>query len=147
LLDLGAKPKDRVGVIGANCPEWMLTMQGCNRTRCAAATTGLSAATAAAAEVSAGPCIGSKGMGGSTAVGVLAPERCHGDTWHAPQHWLAPKAAICLGCLPVLRLFTISAAAEYCAACQVLVSRHERRPSLLYCAACAGVTLPSLLHA
>jgi hypothetical protein len=22
-------------VIGANCPEWMLTMQGCNRTRCA----------------------------------------------------------------------------------------------------------------
>lgn len=35
LLDLGVKPKDRVGVIGANCPEWMLTMQGCNRTRCA----------------------------------------------------------------------------------------------------------------
>lgn len=33
LLDLGVKPKDRVGVIGANCPEWMLTMQGCNRTR------------------------------------------------------------------------------------------------------------------
>lgn len=32
-MDLGLKPQDRVGVIGSNCPEWMLTMQGCNRTR------------------------------------------------------------------------------------------------------------------
>lgn len=32
-LDLGLQPKDRVGVFGANCPEWMLAMQGCNRTR------------------------------------------------------------------------------------------------------------------
>lgn len=32
-LTLGLKPKDRVGVFGANCPEWMLAMQGCNRTR------------------------------------------------------------------------------------------------------------------
>lgn len=33
-LHLGLQPKDRVGVFGANCPEWMLAMQGCNRTRC-----------------------------------------------------------------------------------------------------------------
>lgn len=32
-LDVGLKPRDRVGVIGSNCPEWMITMQGCNRTR------------------------------------------------------------------------------------------------------------------
>jgi hypothetical protein len=33
-LTLGLQPKDRVGVFGANSPEWMLAMQGCNRTRC-----------------------------------------------------------------------------------------------------------------
>mmetsp|Transcript_22299 Transcript_22299/g.48717 ORF Transcript_22299/g.48717 Transcript_22299/m.48717 type:complete len:658 (+) Transcript_22299:118-2091(+) len=27
---LGVKPKDRVGVIGANCPEWMMAMQALN---------------------------------------------------------------------------------------------------------------------
>jgi len=27
LLELGVEPKDRVGVFGANCPEWMLAMQ------------------------------------------------------------------------------------------------------------------------
>eukprot|EP00879_Flechtneria_rotunda_P001890 GHRR01002062.1.p1 GENE.GHRR01002062.1~~GHRR01002062.1.p1 ORF type:complete len:668 (+),score=222.63 GHRR01002062.1:317-2320(+) len=31
-LDLGLKPKDRLGVFGPNCVEWMLAMQGCNRT-------------------------------------------------------------------------------------------------------------------
>jgi acyl-CoA synthetase (AMP-forming)/AMP-acid ligase II len=33
-LTLGLQPQDRVGVFGNNCPEWMLAMQGCNRTRC-----------------------------------------------------------------------------------------------------------------
>lgn len=65
LLDLGVKPKDRVGVIGANCPEWMLTMQGCNRTRCATAT-----AAAAAVLVARGS---SRCSGGSTARICLQP--------------------------------------------------------------------------
>lgn len=32
-LELGCAPHDRVGVFGVNCPEWMVAMQGCNRTR------------------------------------------------------------------------------------------------------------------
>jgi len=28
---LGLKPNDKIGVLGPNCPEWMLAMQGCNR--------------------------------------------------------------------------------------------------------------------
>ncbi|KAF8060014.1 LACS4 [Scenedesmus sp. PABB004] len=31
-LNLGLKPTDRLGVFGANCVEWMIAMQGCNRT-------------------------------------------------------------------------------------------------------------------
>uniref|UniRef100_A0A383WNH5 Long-chain-fatty-acid--CoA ligase n=1 Tax=Tetradesmus obliquus TaxID=3088 RepID=A0A383WNH5_TETOB len=31
-LHLGLKPKDRLGVFGPNCIEWMVSMQGCNRT-------------------------------------------------------------------------------------------------------------------
>eukprot|EP00878_Enallax_costatus_P005018 GHUV01005278.1.p1 GENE.GHUV01005278.1~~GHUV01005278.1.p1 ORF type:complete len:528 (+),score=95.01 GHUV01005278.1:432-2015(+) len=31
-LELGLKPKDRLGVFGPNCVEWMMSMQGCNRT-------------------------------------------------------------------------------------------------------------------
>lgn len=31
LADVGLEPHGRVGVYGANCPEWMIAMQACNR--------------------------------------------------------------------------------------------------------------------
>ncbi|KAL6748618.1 hypothetical protein V8C86DRAFT_3146505 [Haematococcus lacustris] len=31
LRHVGVNPKSRVGVLGANCPEWMIAMQACNR--------------------------------------------------------------------------------------------------------------------
>lgn len=30
--NLGLKPKDKIGVIGPNTPEWMMAMQVCDRT-------------------------------------------------------------------------------------------------------------------